>query len=173
MHAKNRAFGLVVIVAVMGLFIALMARFDFDVLQESTPKFYQDFQIAENAGATKLGWLPPFLPSSATNIREKHNFDYNRVIVSFQFSPSDFQTLVAQANEISPQAVEKIRPSWLAVREPWFSDEIIEGLGSDLSKLGFMFYEYGAAENERIRNNKLVKWYVAANPSLGIAYAWN
>ncbi len=88
--------------ALVGLTIIVGLKYlDFDALQETTPKFYQTFDSAEEAGATKLGWLPPFLPRSANSIYEKHNFDYNRVIVAFRFSPSDFQTLVAGALQIS------------------------------------------------------------------------
>ena len=44
---------------------------------------YDDLAAARAAGAVASGWIPSFLPSSATAIRETHNLDTNEVWVTF------------------------------------------------------------------------------------------
>jgi hypothetical protein len=52
---------------------------------------YPDAASAIKAGAVGEGkWVPKFLPSSATNIRETHNMDTNELWLSFHFQPTDY-----------------------------------------------------------------------------------
>ena len=146
---------------------------NFDSFQETTPRFYQSFRVAEESGAVGVGWLPPFLPGSAANIHEKHNFGYNRVIVAFRFAASDFPTLIASAQEIQLVEAGEVWPTWLVGRESWFLPEIRDGHANDLLRLGFRLFEIGRLEGERIQKNRIVKWYMAVNPNLGIAYVWS
>lgn len=75
----------VLLVCVLGLFAA--------ACRENVENSYGTYQQAVADGAVRRGWLPEWLPPTATNIREWHNVDTNATYVSFtygQAKPSDF-----------------------------------------------------------------------------------
>jgi hypothetical protein len=56
---------------------------------ETRESHYPDRAAAVSDGAIKRGWLPEWLPRSATNIDEWHDLDTNRTIASFSYAPTD------------------------------------------------------------------------------------
>src|SRR5690349_11621504 len=92
---------------------------------ETRTELYTNLDQAVQSGVVRLGWLPEFLPPSATNIREKHNFDYNRGIIAFEFTPSDFGAFATLLREVPPKEYQEIRPFWLYKRESWFPKVIV------------------------------------------------
>jgi hypothetical protein len=54
---------------------------------------FATYAEAEAAGMFKAGWLPSYLPKSATNIEERHDIDTNNVWASFSYAPEDTKTI--------------------------------------------------------------------------------
>jgi hypothetical protein len=61
-------------------------------VQEQT---YPTYAIAKKAGAFKRGWVPQFVPKSATNIRDWHRMDTSAQRLEFTILPEDFSVMVA------------------------------------------------------------------------------
>jgi hypothetical protein len=62
---------------------------------------YPNLQDAIEGGVISKGWLPDFLPRSAYNIREKHNYEQNTVIACFSFDPvENILPMLSGANEV-------------------------------------------------------------------------
>ena len=55
---------------------------------------YETFAEAQAAGATEGGWLPTFLPASATDIRDVHNIDTNAQWLSFKAPSGDLRQML-------------------------------------------------------------------------------
>lgn len=55
---------------------------------------YSNIDEAREAGAIARGWLPDWLPSSTTNITEKHDLDTNRSVSIFQVPLADRKIFV-------------------------------------------------------------------------------
>ncbi len=129
-------------------------------------------RVNEAKDLIEEGWLPPFLPKSTYNIREKHNFDYNRGIISFSCSPPDLLKATATFERIPDEKLVEVRPIWPEREERWFPACIFNGELNDFSQRGLELYSVGRQEPERIRQNTIVRWFIAANPSTGQAYIW-
>jgi hypothetical protein len=67
---------------------------------------YSDRDEAKKAGAFERGWLPEWLPSSATNVREIHNLDTNGIAFSFSahagWGPPDTAGCVTPVQTTAP-----------------------------------------------------------------------
>jgi hypothetical protein len=70
-----------------------------DVMEEH----FATWADAERAGAVERGWIPAFVPKSATNIREVHNIDTNAQTLEFNFRGSDVQGMVAGLHRVSAE----------------------------------------------------------------------
>lgn len=56
---------------------------------------YKSYGELQSAPASARAWLPEFLPSSATDIREEHNLDTNAIVGEFRFDRRDLDTMLA------------------------------------------------------------------------------
>lgn len=71
--------------------------------RESLESHYDTYDAAVADGAIKRGWLPQWLPKSATDIHEWHNIDTNATTASFAYGhedPSIFLAGCEQENEV-------------------------------------------------------------------------
>ena len=68
-----------------------------DVMEEH----FATWAVAERAGAVEQGWIPAFVPRSATNIRETHNIDTNAQTLEFNARGSDVQGMVSGLRLVS------------------------------------------------------------------------
>ena len=50
---------------------------------------FTTYQEAKESGLMAKGWIPDFIPRSATNIKEQHSIDTNWVEMSFDYEPQD------------------------------------------------------------------------------------
>ncbi|WP_175577623.1 hypothetical protein [Photobacterium proteolyticum] len=50
---------------------------------------FKNYDELVQSGIIDKGWLPPYLPRSATNIEEEHYVDTNIVYATFDFHPDD------------------------------------------------------------------------------------
>ncbi len=58
---------------------------------------YADYAAARAAGAVRRGWIPPFVPPSATDIRQVHDLDSNAQWLRFRVCREDAQALLGAA----------------------------------------------------------------------------
>jgi hypothetical protein len=56
---------------------------------ETIESSYTTLAAARQDGAIARGWLPPYLPQSATSLRERHNLDSNQSLLAFTFDPAE------------------------------------------------------------------------------------
>jgi hypothetical protein len=138
----------------------------------TAPQTYPNLQGAIEGGVISKGWLPDFLPRSAYNIREKHNYEQNTVIACFSFDPvENILPMLSGANEVSLNITKGIRPSAIGKREAWFPDAIMDGKFGSLTPAGFRLYRI-----ERIKRvgtfEVMATWHLALNQKAGICYLW-
>jgi len=67
---------------------------------ETRESFYTNYSQAVSDGAIMKGWLPMFIPHSATDIAERHDIDTNEIWVRFHFSKDDLSSLLGPCEEI-------------------------------------------------------------------------
>lgn len=79
---KFVALILVVFASALGFLMVV----DFDT---SESYFASYSEVARGGKIPDGGWLPSFLPPSATEIRDLHNIDTNEGWISFRFDPED------------------------------------------------------------------------------------
>jgi len=128
---------------------------------------YVDYDEASADGAVTRGWIPGFVPRSATKIAESHNLDSNRQWLKFHFDPADLPQMLTI---LKPVSAEDIRfPSTDATRaRPWWPSALLNhtpALESD-----YDVYSYddtgqsgGASKNYTgfvaIEKSRPVAWY--------------
>ena len=93
----NRTFttlglaGAAVIVLGVGAVLAAGLYFAASERVEST---YANYADAKRAGAIERGWIPAFVPRSATDIQESHDLDTNRQHLRFGAPTADLEAIV-------------------------------------------------------------------------------
>ena len=92
---------------------------------ETVTASYATYSDAEQAGAVARGWIPAFVPHSATEIREAHELDTNRQWVRFRVPPGDTSvavggTLVSltEARQTVPKPPRAVTPWLPELRDP-------------------------------------------------------
>ncbi len=68
---------------------------------EQIDKNYATYVDAQRAGAVEKGWIPAFIPSSASDIVDSHDLDTNRQTLQFKLPPSAIGGMVAGLRKIS------------------------------------------------------------------------
>ena len=84
--------------------------------REVDESHYATVAAVRQADDSRQGWLPPFLPESATDIREKHDIAANWTFVRFRFTapladPSTC-TVIPRSTLPSPSVRGHLTPSW-------------------------------------------------------------
>ena len=167
---------LIIVVVVLGLSgvgVLLLRSYNHRHAFNAATRTYATLQDAMEAGVIKQGWLPDFLPRSARDIREKHNYEENRVIACFSFDPSEkMLRMLSEAIEVADDRIEGMRPpAAIGEEEPWFRREITQGEFRALTRAGFRFYSM--ERNETLGPHQVIAtWYFAVNQKAGLAYLW-
>jgi hypothetical protein len=115
-----------VVYAIMVL-IGALAVLDFACERLENPRAHFDtYAEMESAGWIERGWIPTYLPRSATDIDETHDIDTNEVSVVFRFDPGDTQTTrtVCRLSAQTPEGLEFLCP-------PFEHERNVMKLGSD------------------------------------------
>ena len=76
--------------AAMGIVFGFIFATEYLEIMETE---FATFNEMKSAGMIDAGWLPAYFPTSATNIREGHNIDTNRVWASFNYEKSDVKLI--------------------------------------------------------------------------------
>lgn len=158
-------------VCVVGLAVAGLQYWRRDYFV-SAPRTYATLKQARNEGVIDRGWLPDFLPLSATNIHEKHNSEQNTVIASFSFDPAtDLAAVLRNAEELPASAMPAVRPPRIGGKERWFPEAIFAGKLHQLAPPGFRLWRirYKAMVGKA---NVLKIWHLAINEKAGVCYLW-
>ncbi len=106
----------------------------------------------------EAGWIPGWIPESATDIREAHDIDTNKTFITFKFAPnerfySDCTPKKKGNYPFFPKAEE-------TRRFPSFVRRGLKQVQADSSLLFFL-----CDDENRSRN-------VAVGPDSGVAYVW-
>jgi hypothetical protein len=73
---------------------------------------YASYTEAQRVGALGPGgWIPEFLPASATDIREQHDIDTNELWLSFSFT-GEFQFPASCSSTNEPLSMDDRTPQW-------------------------------------------------------------
>jgi hypothetical protein len=82
---------------------------------------YVTYAEAERAGAVTRGWIPPFVPRSATDIREVHDLDTNEQWLRFSVPAGD--TSVALGATLLPLSeARQLARTPPSVMGPWLPE---------------------------------------------------
>jgi hypothetical protein len=95
---KSVCFLLLSLLALVGL--GLGGLFLLNYL-ERPRSYFATFAEMEAAGMMSAGWLPEFLPRSASEIREGHDIDTNMVWASFKYQPGDVAAVEAACQMVA------------------------------------------------------------------------
>jgi hypothetical protein len=81
---------------------------------DSASAEYESYEAARAAGAIAQGWVPEWLPPTATFIREVHNLNTNQSMLSFRFESSGPPPVLDECHQIDPFAPGKppFKTSW-------------------------------------------------------------
>jgi hypothetical protein len=113
--------------------------------KENFETYYIDAVAARDAKAIERGWIPAFLPSSATKIYECHNIDTNQCWGRFSFAEDDIDWRDSLAEVAPSLLLEKSMDVAWSTR--WWPSELRGSLSAGaLEKAGYRFYTY---EGER------------------------
>jgi hypothetical protein len=83
-------------------------------VEETPVAEYKTFAEAQADDAIGRGWLPTFLPASATDIREIHNLDTNARWLSFHAPSGDLRRMVQSFKALSYTEARRT-----ALPRPW------------------------------------------------------
>ena len=79
----------------MKMILALAVPLALIGCSDVTVEQYQNWHDASDAGAIVRGWVPAFVPSTATNIQSTENIDTNAQTLEFTVKVSEIGSMVA------------------------------------------------------------------------------
>ncbi len=135
--------------------------------KEVPTAFYKDRGEAASDGAMSRGWIPEFLPNSATNICEQHDIDTNRGAIAFSASPQELRTLKATLEPVNTTI-----PSSDALG-PWFVPTFEQWPTYLRRKNVHMLVKNGFNICKKVDTRTSTVWYIALNLNQGIAFTWH
>ncbi len=103
---------------------------------ENPKSKYDDYQAVVSDDAISRGWIPSFLPKSATNITEQHSIDTNIGYISFKADATDIEGVKVGCDSLDYQEVK-----YLSSYPIWWPSELT---GSNKIAVKYQFYSCGA-----------------------------
>lgn len=97
--------------------IILLIAFAMTACREDFESSYRTYHDAAADGAISRGWLPAWLPTTATEIREWHNLDTNATFASFIYGTADPREFLATCQPTSPTTIPSPRRWRITDRE--------------------------------------------------------
>ena len=86
---------------------------------ETIESQYESFAAASEGRFGTGGWMPDYVPPSATQIRAAQNLDTNRQWICFRLPPEDLASLLAQGTRVTTLPGSRA-PFWLS----WWPGDI-------------------------------------------------
>jgi hypothetical protein len=101
-----KSFALVITLplAALGIVLAVLRYMEYT---ENPKSAFESYEELERSGLIARGWLPQYLPPSATNIKESHNLDTNRVWATFRYQLGDLSSVESACNRIAESDLGK------------------------------------------------------------------
>ena len=128
---------------------------------------YATWQEVLKDGAIARGWIPQFLPTSSTNIWERHDIDTNAGVVCFFASSSELELLTTQLNYQPTARLDEVG-SWVA---GWWPANLPKGnLGDLVNRDGFKLYQKPEGQSQTGTNGD---WYFVINQAKGVGLGWH
>jgi len=81
---------------------------------ETSTARYATREEAAKDGAILRGWLPEWLPASASEIYETHDLDTNKSSAFFRYAPGDEPKLPSACQAVSVSRLNATTNSWVA-----------------------------------------------------------
>ena len=142
------------------LLVSLVAMMALAGCGEIMDSYYPTSKEAVSDGAIKRGWVPGFLATGASEIREAHDLDTNGVIVACKMSDPELSALLARSQKI--EKMGDFAPA-LSLNRHWWPKAFREGNYEQLSNEGFWFLSM--KDDQRT-------WFAAVNSTSGQVYLW-
>ena len=101
----------------------LVALAGCEACRETFEERYPTVKAAEQAGAIQRGWIPHWIPPSATDIAEVHNVDTNYRLLAFSYDSYATDTFLKACSPLDPKNVTL--PIWAPVK--WWPEELRHG----------------------------------------------
>lgn len=135
---------------------------------ETKDSFYSNITEVRRTSAIDKGWIPPILPESSSEIRERHLIDSNRVWLKFKFDKADIESLIDQLELVKPDEIDSIE--FTNPRISWWPKEISKGSFIKGQKLSL--YKYSKVVTYSDDRQKLVPAFFAIDWDSNTAYYW-
>jgi hypothetical protein len=136
--------------------LALAIVLERQMARETIEERYVTHAEAVAAGIERRGWLPAFVPETASDIAVLYNLDTNGVRVTFRFPPRERSALVARLRPTGgePPPPPSTRPGVPA----WWPTTMA----------GFEAFQYVDDRSWWVP----IDWWAAIDATAGVAYAW-
>jgi hypothetical protein len=128
--------------------------------------------LKEAATEIEQGWIPKFLPSSSKNIREVHDLDTNRGIITFVFDASEADTFTGRLKAVPKNQLSQIECP-VAPRKSWWPEFLEAGrLSAAVEGQKLDVYEFGNDASGRIKDGKIQKCFIVIDRKNSRAFIW-
>jgi hypothetical protein len=127
-------FSTIVLVCLAGTLLVAVG----DFMSLDMDAEYATYAAAKEDGAILRGWLPDFVPTSATDIRESHNLDSNEHWLTFRFDSNDRAEIVAGLETSNPNFPRDNSTQ----RRSWWPDDLRREYTSTDSRYEFYTYRH-------------------------------
>lgn len=105
---------------ILPLLLVLMLLTGCNLFGEQVSAEYRDYAEMEKAEMVEKGWVPPFIPASARNIRLLYNVDTNAVMLGFGFETSDQEAMTSACTPATADTI--VEPTMEA---DWWPNNLI------------------------------------------------
>lgn len=112
--------------ATLLIFFVMAVVFLMWIFSGERPKsYFSNYKEAKASGIMDRGWIPTFIPKSATNINEQHDLDTNWVKMTFNYAPDDIDITRLTCNS------ELVIENGIEFKCEYFSSNVIIRLFED------------------------------------------
>ena len=125
---------------------------------------YATYSAAETEGAVRRGWIPEYVPRSATDITEVHDLDLNTQRLRFRAPEADLRAMVAAFVPISLAEARSLAVWSPALSGDWPAELSVDGDGTR-ARPSLQFFR--APSGEPSARCLAIDW------ATGTVYAWS
>lgn len=97
-----RTFGWLLLTAVCGS-VVVFGAIAWLTAGETLEAHYSTYAEAERESAVERGWIPPFVPHTATAIADVHNLDTNAQVLRFEAPAEDLGEMASLLAEVEAE----------------------------------------------------------------------
>jgi hypothetical protein len=113
---------------------------------ERLTAYYPKYEDAVKEGAVKRGWIPGWVPTTATEIHEQHDLDTNNVWVKFTAPVSEKTRITAGLKKLSDTEILKVTTPHPSRTDWWFEGLVQQSPAND-NALNAEIYVVKCSEN--------------------------